>query len=647
MPSFSVFYSLRYRMLRVFFLAAGIAVVLRFSGIGDTVNRTMMDRHFRLQATINSPFPPELLVVAVDDQTKTTPDRKNFAALIDKLHLANVVALDYVFDETRTMDGDAALAKAVKRHGRVVLPLHISGGLRAVSAQTQAENDILLRGLPRTRADAAAFATVNSIQLQLPYPALRESGATFALVDINADSDNVFRRPILMYCTVPEKVMLPQFALAIASAARPLPFAKVIDDAPRSITIGAADLPLAGSGSLLFRPFAHRPYVGTNTYLDALLGNGPVGISVPTLSYSEALTTPPSAFQGKVVIVGETRTGTTDVRPVATDNGLRGVELTAQIVASLLSGEKWQFAPLPLMLLVFSMAGLVPMMLYEGAQLRRATFWSFIALFALMLAMEGLFFGLHLVPDMSTTIGIWAGSTLFAAQGRAADEARQRARLHDEFAAYVAPEVVDVILTNHTDFERPRREHMAILFSDIRNFTAYTEANPPEIVQRQLNEYLAEMTEAVFAQRGFLDKFVGDAVMVLFDPFHHRPNPAADAILCALDMQARLALLNAKWEAEGLPLFHIGIGIHCGEVVFGNMSSGRRKTLTAIGDAVNLASRIEGATKDYKAEMLVSEAVKQEAGKLLADKLCFIDRGTFIARGRTEPTRLYEVVSMK
>jgi adenylate cyclase len=141
-----------------------------------------------------------------------------------------------------------------------------------------------------------------------------------------------------------------------------------------------------------------------------------------------------------------------------------------------------------------------------------------------------------------------------------------------------------------------------------------------------------------------LDKFIGDAVMALFGPFlPDDANPSALAILTALDMLECLERLNERWQAEGLPTFRIGIGIHVGEAIVGNIGTPQRVQYTALGDAVNLASRLETMTKDFKVPLLVSDEVRQEAMAALDESVAFDDLGTVNVRGREQPVRVFAV----
>ena len=190
----------------------------------------------------------------------------------------------------------------------------------------------------------------------------------------------------------------------------------------------------------------------------------------------------------------------------------------------------------------------------------------------------------------------------------------EKARTRATFEKYVSANVVKEILDHSEDLEKTlggRRVRCTMLFSDIRGFTTATESADSQALVAQLNEYLTEMVEAVFRHGGTLDKFMGDAVMAVWGNTTSL-GPAADArnaVHSAQDMLDSLQKLNARWKAEGRMEFQIGIGLNHGEVIAGNMGSPRRMEFTVIGDAVNLASRLEGVTKQYGLSFVLGESV--------------------------------------
>ncbi len=217
----------------------------------------------------------------------------------------------------------------------------------------------------------------------------------------------------------------------------------------------------------------------------------------------------------------------------------------------------------------------------------------------------------------------------------------EKLRTRRTLERYVSKNLVKEILDNPGSFYsslRGVRIPATILFSDVVGFTALTENADPEALVRQLNEYLSRMTEAVFDNGGTLDKFIGDAVMAVWGNVRSRgrAEDAKSAARAALAMRRELWTLNQRWFAEGIVPFAIGIGINQGDVLVGNIGSQQKADPTVIGDAVNLASRLESLTRTYGVDILLGPS----ATELVRDEFYVRSVARVQVKGKTEPAEI-------
>jgi adenylate cyclase len=227
-------------------------------------------------------------------------------------------------------------------------------------------------------------------------------------------------------------------------------------------------------------------------------------------------------------------------------------------------------------------------------------------------------------------------------------ERMEKLRTRRTLERYVSKNLVKEILENPDSFYsslRGVRIPATILFSDIVGFTTMTESADPEKLVSQLNEYLSRMTAAVFENNGTLDKFIGDAVMAVWGNVSSR-GVAEDAKSCAraaLAMRRELHWLNQKWKADEFPPFAIGIGINHGDVLGGNIGSQEKADPTVIGDAVNLASRLEALTRTYPVDILVGE----RASELIRDEFHLRSVALVQVKGKTRPVEIFTLIAEK
>lgn len=352
-------------------------------------------------------------------------------------------------------------------------------------------------------------------------------------------------------------------------------------------------------------------------------------------------TFPPGAFQGKIILIGATATGIGDLR--GTPYGgttYPGVEIHANVIDNILNdrflkhGFRQALADV-LLILFFGiplgiwMALVSPRWMWFGVSLLvpmvAVNFWAFL---------HGWWLNL-LVPALTL-----ATNVLLVSLYRSLFEEKEKRRVRTAFGQYLSPEVIRRLLVNPQLVE-PKKTDITVMFSDIRGFTTISEKLDAQELAVFLNQYLSDMTGLVFEHHGTLDKYIGDAVMAFWGAPFEEPGHAARGCQTALKMMDRVRDMQKKWEAEGKPHLDIGIGLNTGVASVGNMGSVLRYGYTALGDTVNLSSRLEGLNKDYGTHILVNETTYAAAKD---EGFVFRELDLIRVKGKLQPVTIYELI---
>lgn len=218
---------------------------------------------------------------------------------------------------------------------------------------------------------------------------------------------------------------------------------------------------------------------------------------------------------------------------------------------------------------------------------------------------------------------------------------KERDRLKETFGRYVTRQVADHLMKGHQNLGG-ELVPVTVLFSDIRQFTSISERMDPRALLDFLNEYFSGMVESVMHHQGVVDKFIGDAIMAVFGAPVPEPEDPFRAVQAALEMRTRLAKINEGFGARGLPEIRAGIGLHTGQVVAGNMGHSERMEYTVIGDPVNLASRLEGMTKELGCDILLSE----DLHRLVAERVEAEPLKMIKVKGRDQEVMVYRLIGL-
>jgi adenylate cyclase len=532
--------------------------------------------------------------------------RTVYARALDSVMQAHprVVVVDIFFDAPKAEDTE--LAAAIQRAGNVLLPVAAERPRSLGSPDDEPSFD-LLSG---------------------PTAVLRAAAAGEGLVNITTDRDSIVRGLPLSLRAADMEVPSITLAAVARYARRP----RVIDAPPDEGRVYAAGRAI--------------PVVGANRLLVNFLGppsspedGGPVDI-LPLVDVLDGRFDF-ARVQDKIVVMGILLPGLDEyATPSTSETRMWGAEVLANAIETLL--QQRYLTPAPQLLTVALMVGLA---LLGAVLVALVQPWyaalgvlaaSVVYLLMAMVAVDnGLLMNVVYPP---AALGLAFGVTL--AYRVLSEQAEQRV-LRQVMGMYLSPSVSRWVLH---DPDRLRlggeTRTMSVLFSDVRGFTTLSAAIDPQAKVSLLNEYMTAMTEVVFRNDGVLDKYIGVAVMAFWNAPIEQPDHSRRASAAALDMIERLRELQTDWRRRGIPLLELGIGINTGPMVVGNMGSRQRMAYTVLGDAVNIASRLEGLSKLYGTRVVISQATRDAAG----DDFVYRFLDVVAVMGRAAPLRVYEIV---
>jgi adenylate cyclase len=347
----------------------------------------------------------------------------------------------------------------------------------------------------------------------------------------------------------------------------------------------------------------------------------------------------PGVFRDKIVIVGATASGLYDLKGVPFAQKMSGAEIHAQVIDSILSNRFLTAAAPGVSAAMVAVAALIVAMATVLIGPWSGSIAAVVVAAALIAELTMLFARGTWAPMVDPLVAV-AISAFGGVAYQYAVEGREKRRVKRLFSRYVSKDVYQQLVDNPEDARLGgNRRHMTVLFSDIRGFTAVSERGQPEAIVTQLNQYFSAMVPIVFANKGTIDKFVGDMIMALYGAPLEDPDHADHAVRTALAMTEELARLNNQWAADGMPPLDIGIGINTGDMVAGNLGSESIMSYTVIGDNVNLGSRLESLTRKFQTRVIISDTTRQA----LKQTYDLHPLGEVTVKGKSVAVQVYEV----
>jgi len=458
-------------------------------------------------------------------------------------------------------------------------------------------------------------------------PVLQEAAASAGHVNALPDDDGVLRRvPMLVEAAggYYEPLSLAIARLSTGSPALRVELANAPDGSRsvEALLVGEMRIPVDGQLTALV------PYRGPARSFDYLSAVAVLGGRAD-----------PHLLKGRIVLVGTSAPGLLDLRSTPVGSVYPGVEVHANMVAGILDQTIKQMPAWTLAaeMLLLAGAGLIMALVLPLLNPVR----SGVTTLAVLGAVVGtnLLVWQHANLVLPLASGVVMILVLFALNMSYGFfvESRAKRQITGRFGQYVPPELVDEMAQNPDKFSMDgESRELSVLFSDVRGFTTISEGLESRQLSELMNEFLTPLTRVIYRHRGTIDKYMGDCIMAFWGAPLSDPQHAHNAVLAGLEMQAAMDALQPQFHARGWPALHIGVGVNSGRMSVGNMGSDVRVAYTVMGAAVNLASRLEGLTKQYGVGMIVGETTRAAC-----PDLAFRELDRVMPKGTTEPVAIY------
>ncbi|MBI5050285.1 MAG: adenylate/guanylate cyclase domain-containing protein [Nitrospirae bacterium] len=589
----------------IVFILIGIAVslltVLLYSqkiDLFNAIDLKLKDVRFRTRGEVRPDR--KVVIVAIDSKSvnklgRWPWDRKVIARLVKniKSYGARTIAFDIVFSEPSNPDSDRTLSDAVREGGSVIAGYFFR---QEAEKQPVAHSEILQSSkikIIRMSENVSEVPIMTYPNVELNILPVSMASANSGFFNIVPDKDGIIRTANLLMLF--DGDVYP--SLSLSALRHYLGGEVMLDIAPYGVDglfIGNRRIPVDESGRLTLNYYGRQGIFETISAIDII---------------NKRLS--PDALKDALVFIGATEVGIYDMRATPLDPVLPGIEIHATVASNILQ-DNFVIRDGRVMVLEVAFIVLFPVLLSIILSLVRKTVVTLVSFVGILVIYSFTDFLLFVHYYLNTIIIFPIISIILTYISleayRNIIEEKQSRFLKKAFTSYVSSDLVKEII-NRPDMLKlgGEKREVTVLFSDIRGFTTLSERLTPETLVLLLNQYLGPMTDIVLEHKGTLDKYIGDAIMAIYNAPLDVENHSLFACQSAVEMTSKLKEINNSFRENGIPEIDIGIGINTGNVIVGNMGTSMRFDYTAIGDTVNLASRLEGLNKIYTTSIILSE----------------------------------------
>lgn len=532
--------------------------------------------------------------------------RQIYAPVIDYLSEADAIFLDIVFTEPSSygVEDDKLLGRAIKQAGNVYLPIILSKEERNFD-EGYLKKIAYSEKIPLKQVYKSVI---------FPIDEFKSTSKGLGNVSILPDEDGIYRRMPLFFRV--KEYVIPNFVMSYFIQKNNLQLQKI---------------PLIEGNLLLKYSKDKNPFV-TFSFLEILESSISKDIE-PKIKKE--------FFKGRTVFIGLTAAGLFDLKPTPISSKTPGVFIHAVAFENLLNKNFILPAPNFLILvMIFLISSIIPYTFLRQTSIKINLFvFSFMVLILLLIVI--IFFKLSLYIQFLPSLTCLILSSIITLLYSYATEGKERSFIKRTFTQYMDKKIVDYLLA-HPEAIAPggQKKTVTVFFADIEGFTTISERLSPEDTAMILHKVLNSLTEVVIKNAGVVDKYIGDSIMAFWGAPLESDFDEFNACKAALECIASVKDLNDKFSEKGLPKINIRIGIHRGDVIVGNIGSDRMFNYTVIGDAVNIASRLESVNKFFKTSIIISEEIYSK----ISNSFTLRELGTIRVKGRVKPIKIFEIL---